>query len=95
MPTPEGKEESRRGKQKMKKSGEKTSTSTKATDTKRKALPIHIDSDVADMASQIQKWQIEAHSPYNDGWTQSYYREKLREIKEILGVYEEPIRVIT
>jgi hypothetical protein len=77
----------------MKKSGEKTktSTSTKATDTKKKAL----DSDVADMASQIQKWQIEAHSPYNDGWTQSYYREKLRQIKEILGVYEEPIRVIT
>ena len=72
----------------MKKSGTKTKESTDSSTRT-------IDTDVADMASQIQKWQIEAHSPYNDGWTQSYYREKLRQIKEILGVYEEPIRVIT
>jgi len=77
----------------MKKSGEKTkkSTNTKATDTKKGAL----DSDVADMMFQIQKWQIEATSPYNDGWTQTHYREKIRQIKEALGVYEEPIRLVT
>jgi hypothetical protein len=72
----------------MKKSGTKTKESTDSSTRT-------IDTDVADMVAQIQKWQIEAYSPYNDGWTQAYYREKIRQIKEILGVYEEPIRVIT
>ena len=72
----------------MKKSGTKTKESTDSSTRT-------IDTDVADMAFQIQKWQIEATSPYNDGWTQMHYREKIRQIKEILGVYEEPIRVIT
>jgi hypothetical protein len=77
----------------MKKSGAKTkkSTNTKATDTKKGTL----DSDVADMMLQIHKWQIEATSPYNDGWTQTHYREKIRQIKEALGIYEEPIRLVT
>ena len=72
----------------MKKSGTKTKEST---DSSTKT----IDTDVADMAFQIQKWQIEAHSPYNDGWTQEYYREKIRQIRDILGVYEKPPRLIT
>ena len=28
----------------------------------------------------IQEWKINALSPYNDGFTQNYYREKLNEV---------------
>jgi hypothetical protein len=73
----------------MKKTGEKTKKSTHIKDIG------DVDADVKNMMSVIHKWQIEAYSPYNDGWTQLHYREKIRQIKEILGVYEEPIRLVT
>ena len=33
----------------------------------------------------IDNWTIEATSPYNDGWTQLYYIELLRELKDRLN----------
>ena len=32
----------------------------------------------------LQKWQLEAASGHNDGWTQKYYRDKIKEVKDYL-----------
>ena len=33
----------------------------------------------------IEKWKIEAFSPYNDGWTQNGYRENLIKLRNYLN----------
>ena len=47
-----------------------------------------------DILSTIQEWEIQASSPYNDGWVIQGYKEKLQMLKEHLEVSEEP-RLIT
>ena len=47
-----------------------------------------------DIISTIQEWEIQASSPYNDGWVIQGYKEKLQTLKEHLEVSQEP-RVIT
>ena len=51
--------------------------------------------EVDKVISIIHKWQIESNSTRNDGATQMAYYEKIRRVKEAIGVWEEPIRVIT
>lgn len=70
----------------MKKSGRKTK---KSTDTET------IDTDVLDIISQVQKWQIEASSGYNDGWTREHYQTKIKQLREHLGFVQNPINLIT
>jgi len=70
----------------MKKSGRKTK---KSTDTET------IDTDVSDIISQVQKWQLEASSEYNDGWTREHYSEKIKQLKRRLGLIQGPINLIT
>jgi hypothetical protein len=43
----------------------------------------------------IHGWQIESNSTRNDGATQMVYYEKIRRVKEVLGTWEQPIRIIT
>ena len=47
-----------------------------------------------DILSTIQEWELQASSPYNDGWVIQGYKEKLQMLKEHLEVSEEP-RLIT
>jgi len=47
-----------------------------------------------DILSTIQEWELQASSPYNDGWVIQGYNEKLQMLKEHLEVSQEP-RVIT
>jgi len=70
----------------MKKSGRKTK---KSTDTET------VDTDVSDIISQVQKWQLEASSEYNDGWTREHYSEKIKQLKRRLGLIQGPINLIT
>ena len=53
------------------------------------------DSEVDEVIAIIHKWQIESNSTRNDGETQMVYYEKIRMVKEILGMWEQPIRIIT
>ena len=32
----------------------------------------------------LQKWQLEANSGHNDGWTQKHYQDKIDEVKDYL-----------
>ena len=47
-----------------------------------------------DILSTIQEWELQASSPYNDGWVIQGYKEKLEMLREHLEVNKEP-RVIT
>ena len=38
-----------------------------------------------ELMSQITKWEIEASSPYNDGWTRQHYQERLDHIRSALN----------
>ena len=38
-----------------------------------------------DLLVQINKWKIEAASPYNDGWTRQHYERMLEEVKRDLN----------
>ena len=38
-----------------------------------------------DILEIIEKWKIEAFSPYNDGWTQNGYRENLIKLRNYLN----------
>jgi len=51
--------------------------------------------EVDKVISIIHEWQIESNSTHNDGATQMAYYEKIRRVKEAIGVWEEPIRIIT
>jgi hypothetical protein len=37
------------------------------------------------LMTQITKWEIEASSPYNDGWTRQHYQERLDHIRSTLN----------
>ena len=47
-----------------------------------------------DILSTIQEWELQASSPYNDGWVIQGYKEKLQILREYLGTRKEP-RLIT
>jgi len=47
-----------------------------------------------DILSTIQEWELQASSPYNDGWVIQGYKEKLQMLKEHLESRKEP-QVIT
>ena len=32
----------------------------------------------------LQKWQLEANSGHNDGWTQKHYQDKIDEVADYL-----------
>ena len=49
---------------------------------------------VEDIIATIREWELQASSPYNDGWVIQGYKEKLQMLKEHLEVNKEP-RVIT
>ena len=36
--------------------------------------------DAKEMIDILRKWQVEANSRYNDGWTQKYYQDKIDEV---------------
>ena len=38
-----------------------------------------------DILEIIEKWKIEAFSPYNDGWTRNGYREDLIKLRDYLN----------
>ena len=38
-----------------------------------------------ELMNQISKWQIEADSEYNDGWTRQHYQEKIDHIRSALN----------
>ena len=47
-----------------------------------------------DILNTIQEWELQASSPYNDGWVIQGYKEKLQMLKEHLESRKEP-QVIT
>ena len=47
-----------------------------------------------DIISTIQEWEIQASSPYNDGWVIQSYKDNLQKLKEHLESRKEP-QVIT
>ena len=47
-----------------------------------------------DILSTIQEWEIQASSPYNDGWVIQSYKDHLQKLKEHLEIIKEP-KVIT
>ena len=47
-----------------------------------------------DILNTIQEWELQASSPYNDGWVIQGYKEKLQTLKEYLENRKEP-QVIT
>ena len=49
---------------------------------------------VEDIIDTIQEWELQASSPYNDGWVIQGYKEKLQMLKEHLESRKEP-QVIT
>jgi hypothetical protein len=38
----------------------------------------------------IKDWQLQADSPYNDGWVSQGYKEKLRKVREALEIADNP-----
>ena len=49
---------------------------------------------VEDIIATIQEWELQASSPYNDGWVVQGYKEKLQILREYLETRKEP-RLIT
>ena len=47
-----------------------------------------------DILATIQEWELQASSPYNDGWVIQGYNEKLEMLREHLESCKEP-QVIT
>ena len=47
-----------------------------------------------DILATIQEWELQASSPYNDGWVIQGYKDKLEMLREHVEVNKEP-RVIT
>jgi len=43
------------------------------------------ESPLEELLDQINKWRIEAGSPYNDGWTQQHYQRMLEEVRHSLN----------
>ena len=43
------------------------------------------ESPLEDLLTQIDKWKIEAASPYNDGWTRQHYERMLEEVRNKLN----------
>ena len=43
------------------------------------------ESPLEDLITQIDKWKLEATSPYNDGWTRQHYQRMLDEVKHRLN----------
>ena len=62
--------------------------------TAKKKQKKQIDSEVQELLSVVYKWQIEANSSHNDGYTREYYNNKLQQLKEAIFPEETP-RVIT
>ena len=44
----------------------------------------HNTKNMNEVIKILQKWNIEAASGHNDGWTQKYYRDKIKEVKDYL-----------
>jgi hypothetical protein len=44
-----------------------------------------------DLLGLVQKWKLEASSPYNDGWTRQHYQDMLDRVQEGLGRINEEI----
>ena len=42
-------------------------------------------SPLDDLLNQIDKWKLEAASPYNDGWTRQHYERMLEEVRDKLN----------
>ena len=40
---------------------------------------------IEELMAQITKWQMEANSDHNDGWTRKHYQEKLDHIRTALN----------
>ena len=38
-----------------------------------------------ELIGQIHKWQIEAKSEYNDGWTRKHYQDMLDHLRDALN----------
>jgi hypothetical protein len=49
---------------------------------------------VEDIIATIREWELQASSPYNDGWVIQGYKEKLQILREHLENKKEP-RLIT
>ena len=43
-----------------------------------------------ELLSLVQKWKLEASSPYNDGWTRQHYQDMLDKIQNSLGSENQP-----
>jgi len=43
-----------------------------------------------DILSTIQEWELQASSPYNDGWMIEHYTNNINKIKEQLEIKQEP-----
>ena len=49
---------------------------------------------VEDIIATIQEWELQASSPYNDGWVIQSYKENIQKLREYLDHRKEP-RLIT
>ena len=49
---------------------------------------------VEDIIATIQEWELQASSPYNDGWVVQGYKENIQKLREHLESRKEP-QVIT
>jgi hypothetical protein len=47
-----------------------------------------------DILSTIQEWELQASSPYNDGWVIQSYTDQLEKLRKHLEIGKEP-QVIT
>lgn len=44
---------------------------------------------VYDLKSTLTEYMIQANSPYNDGWTQEYYKQEAEKIEQQLKLLTE------
>jgi hypothetical protein len=44
---------------------------------------------VYDLKSTLTEYMIQANSPYNDGWTQEYYKQEVEKIEQQLKLLTE------
>ena len=38
--------------------------------------------------NQLERWKLEANSPFNDGWTQKHYRDQIDRVREWLDKHD-------
>ena len=50
----------------------------------------HVDRERFKLNSDHLNDYVNAHSPYNDGWTQQHYRDKLAKTDNVTGIFEYP-----